>query len=247
MKVTLRGRSPSHLPKKNAVWTLSALREEVDYFLIEIFPKTPHEGILGLPGLLFDKSVADQGDRPRRYIPYNDAFRIVTMPLFNRQPKVRHNRGIRVNYFWYWNNELVDARWRGKKVTVRYDPQDAGFVEALLGTRWVRCESASSLIIGYPWRDIESLTHECVAESRLTNNRKRVAPIDLERYIARVRAKEVELARQKRDRLSPLAKPADQSNGASRPPAVRPKDKKRKLSTCDFEQKPTVRIGTYNA
>ena len=247
MKVSPRGRSPSHSPKAHAVWTLSALREEIDHFLIDVFPKTPHEGIRGLPGLLFDKSVADQGDRPRRYIPYDDAFRIVTMSLFNRQPTVRHNRGIRVNYFWYWNKEFIDARWRGKRVTVRYDPQDAGFVEALLGTRWVRCKCDLPLIVGYPWRDIESLTQECIAESRLTNNRKRVAPIELERYIARVRAKEVELARQKREWQSPVAKGIDQPPEPSTSPAVRPKEVTRKFSVGDFQPKPTVRMGSDNA
>lgn len=247
MKVTPRGRSPSHSPKALAVWTLPALREEIDHFLTEVFPKTPHEGVRGLPGQLFDKSVADQGDRPRRYIPYDDAFRIVTMPLFHRQPTVRHNRGIRVNYFWYWNDDFIDVRWRGKKVTVRYDPQDAGFVEALLGTRWVRCKCDLALIIGYPWREIESLTQECLAESRLTNNRKRVAPIELERYIARVRAKEVELARQKRERQSAMASPIDKPAEVAITPTVGAKGKTRRFSESDFQPKPTVRIGGDSA
>lgn len=246
MKVTPRGRSPSHSPKAHAVWTLADLREEIDHFLTEVFPKTPHEGICGLPGPLFDKSVADQGDRPRRYIPYDDAFRIVTMPLFNRQPTVRYNRGIRVNYFWYWTNDFIDMEWRGKKVTVRYDPQDAGFVEALLGTRWVRCKCEFPLIIGYPWRDIESLTQECLAESRMTNNRKRLAPIELERYIARVRAKEVELARLKRERELAMASPIDQPSAAA-PTAVRGKDQKSKFSDVDFQPKPSIRIGGDSA
>lgn len=247
MKVTPRGRSPSHSPKAHAVWTLSTLREEIDYFLTEVFPKIPHEGVRGLPGQLFDKSVADQGDRPRRYIPYDDAFRIITMPLFNRQVTVRHNRGIRVNYFWYWHADLINPKWRGTKVTVRYDPQDAGYVEALLGTRWVRCKCEFPLIIGYPWRDIESLTQECLAESRMTNNQKRLAPIELERYISRVRAKEVELARLKRERESAMASPIAQPSAAATTPAVRGKDQKSKFSDVDFHPKPSIRIGDDSA
>lgn len=247
MKVTPRGRSPSHSPKTHAVWTLADLREEIDYFLTEIFPKTPHEGICGLPGPLFDKSVADQGNRPRRFIPYDDAFRIITMPLFNRQPTVRHNRGIRVNYFWYWNNKFIDAEWRDKKVTVRYDPQDAGFVEALLGTRWVQCKCESSMIIGYPWRDVESLTQECLVESRMTNRRKRIAPIELERYIARVRAKEIELARQKGERQLGTTATHGETSAAAVPSVAEGNDKKRKFSDVDFQLKPSVRIGADNA
>lgn len=247
MKVTPRGRSPSHSPKAHAIWTLSALRSEIDHFLTEVFPQTPHEGIRGFPGQLFAKSVADQGNRPRRYIPYDDAFRVVTMPLFHRQVTVRHNRGIRINYFWYWHDDFIAAQWRGTKVTVRYDPQDAGVVEALLGTQWVRCKCDLALIIGYPWRDIESLTQECLAESRLTNRRKRLAPIELERYIARVRAKEFELTRHKNERQSGAGTSVNEAALKASTQTSGTKIKPRKFADGDFLSKPIVRIGGDHA
>lgn len=201
MKINHRSRSPTHDPKKHAIWTISALKEEVDHFMTNVFPATPHEGCVGLPGQLFAKSLADQGARPIRVIVDDDAFRIMTMTIYGRQPTVILNKGIRVTYFRYWNDCFRDAKWRGTKVTVRYDPEDASYVLALVGSTWVRCECLSPIVRGFSFRELQVFAEECRAEAQQINHQKRVNPLELERFISKIRARELDLQREKAERM----------------------------------------------
>lgn len=207
MTLSTRARAPSHAPDKHAVWTLASLSEEFDRFNCEVYPNTPHEGVMGMPGELFARSLATQGERPARFIADDENFRTMTMRLHPRQVTIHYNKGLRVDYFWYWNTEFSQPKWKGQKVTVRVDPQDVSYVMAQLGTTWVKCECRSTIVSGCTRNDIAAFAEECRAEAKLTNSNKRLAPHVLEKFIARIRAQEIDLERAKKDRQAPVEKP----------------------------------------
>ncbi len=251
MKIPQRARAPSHDPKKHAVWTLDALKPEVGHFMTDVFPKTPHEGVFGLPGELFVKSLKDQGARECRFVAYDENFRAMTMPLFPRQVRIRYNKGVRVDYFRYWHDDFRDSKWRDKKVTVRIEPEDAAYVLVLLGTKWVRAKSRSSILCGLSHRDLQVLTEECKAEARRTNRRKRLDPIELECFIARVRQRESELKAAKAAMESPAAEsPVAQTHISEAKDYPKPKNLLPMLSPAnepnfddfDFTPAPAVKV-----
>lgn len=55
--------------------------------------------------------------------------------------KVQPRASIKVNYLYYWNDELRSAEVEGTKLRVKVDSFDAGVVYALLRERWLRCVS----------------------------------------------------------------------------------------------------------
>lgn len=242
MRISPRARAPSHAPEAHAIWTFPALKDELQYLFVDVFPKTPHEGIGGLPGELFDRSVRDQGMRPARFIAFDDAFRAMTMPLFPRKVKVRYEKGIRVDYFWYWCDEFL--RWRDKKVTVRIEPED-DFVMVLLGNKWHRAECRSAVIRSLSNRDLQVHIEEFKAELRKTNRDKRINPIELESFIARVRRRELDLRAAKQAAQAAAAKPASNAEGdpavAQEAPPL-PSANEPDFKDIDFSPAPTVKV-----
>lgn len=238
MKISARARAPSHDPAKRAIWTLDALKEETEHFMTEVFVKTPHEGMHGIPKELFDKSLRDQGNRPARYIAFDDAFRTMTMPIYPRQPTIQYSKGIKVNYFPYWSDDFKKAEWRDKKVTVRIDPDDASYVTVLLGAEWVRAECPSPFLRGLSQRDLQVLTEECRAEARVTNRKKRLSSEELEEFIARIRRREVDLRASKQALEKASAGPAD----AHSPATCSPSCDENGLEDVDFTPAPSTKV-----
>lgn len=242
MRISPRARAPSHAPEAHAIWTFSALKDALDYLFIDVFPRTPHEGVGGLPGEIFDKSVREQGARPARYIAFDDSFQAMTMPLFPRQVKVHYEKGIRVDYFWYWCDEFV--HWRDAKVTVRIEPEE-DVVMVLLGNKWFRAVCRSAVIRGLSYRTIQLHIEEYRAELRKTNREKRINPIELESFIARVRRHELELKKAKEAAVAGDATPPGSEeikSHATRKPSAKESANEPDFKDIDFSPAPTVKV-----
>jgi putative transposase len=55
--------------------------------------------------------------------------------------RVLANRGLKVNYIYYWCEAFRDPRVHQKQVPVRFDPFDAGTVYAFVHKEWLPCHS----------------------------------------------------------------------------------------------------------
>lgn len=136
--------SKSVNPEKHAVWTLPALYELLKEYFYEFYDTSEHSALGESPREAFERSVATSGRRPFRFIPYNKDFMIMTLPAVkknNGTAKVDPQRGVKVNYLYYYCDEFYKPDVAGTRVPVRYDPMDIGVVYCFVRARWVMCYS----------------------------------------------------------------------------------------------------------
>lgn len=129
-------------PKGQAQWTLPRLYLRLREWAYEIYETLEHPALGQTPREAFAAGWQLSGQRPHRLIPYDLEFHIHTLPTtIKGTAKVHPNRGIKVNYIYYWANDFRHAEVAGSRVPVRYDPFDAGVAYAFVQGRWVRCIS----------------------------------------------------------------------------------------------------------
>ena len=108
------------------------------------------------------QDLSKTGLRPSRLIPYDENFRILTLPTtLKGTAKVIPNQGIKINHLYYWHNSFRSASIEKTQVSVRYDPSDAGVAYAYVRGQWVRCISQNySIFHGRSEREIQLATQE---------------------------------------------------------------------------------------
>lgn len=184
-----RGGSASHSPENTSKWYWEDFDEDFRQLVFVDWPNMGHEGIATLPSKLFEKSLADQGDRPLRIIPYDENFIVLTMPIVKSAAAIHPTRGLRYDYVWYHSSELNNPRWHTKPVTLR-EPIDESHVIVQLGADWIRCDPVSYVFRLYSHRDQRLLLEEWRAEARQANRNERLTPEAYELFITRMAEKE---------------------------------------------------------
>ncbi len=134
-------------PKNHAVWTLEALYAELCRYCYEVYDSIEHRALGQSPREAFAHGMMAGGERRHRFIAYDDAFRVLTLPTTSKGTAMVVPRcGVKINYFYYTAPELLDPLVENKQVAVRYDPFDLSrayaFIKGRAGTaRWVQCQS----------------------------------------------------------------------------------------------------------
>lgn len=130
-------------PKGLAVWSLEALHALLSQFCYELHDKNPHSALGMSPADAYSKGLALSGARLARQVDYDEVFRFLTMATTPKgTAKVQPCLGVKIRYFYYWNEEMRDPQWEGKAVCVRYDLEDLGVAYAFIGSKWVKCISS---------------------------------------------------------------------------------------------------------
>ncbi|GAM14268.1 TnsA endonuclease N-terminal domain-containing protein [Mesobacillus selenatarsenatis] len=151
-------------PKNHAVWNLAELNERLTLWIDEVYHKIEHSSLFQSPNELFNSSLLMTGNRPLTYIPYDESFIIMTLPSPKRKMvKVDPGRGIKVNYFHYWNEKFRSPRIESTTVEVRYDPFNLGIVYAYIDNRWEKCFSSYQ---GLLWNKTEKQLQYITTEIR---------------------------------------------------------------------------------
>jgi hypothetical protein len=129
-------------PKRFAVWTLEALHEQLSRFCFETYDQLLHAGIGTTPAEAYERGMAMAGSRPWRRIEYDETFKLLTMATTPKgTARIQPGLGVKIRYFYYWNEQMRDAQWERKEVPVRYDHEDIGVAYARIGGQWLRCIS----------------------------------------------------------------------------------------------------------
>ncbi|SDT93258.1 Mu transposase, C-terminal [Verrucomicrobium sp. GAS474] len=146
-KLTKRSRTVTKQtdPKRLAVWTLRELFCRLEEYFFNVYDCLSHTTLLRSPREAFVagmKEGASRGFVQRQLIPYDEGFRILTLPGAPRGScKVHPTKGVQVGYVRYWNDLFRGAEAHGKKISVRYDPLDLSTAYAYVKTQWVLCRS----------------------------------------------------------------------------------------------------------
>ena len=158
----LRSVTPSVNPRHHAVWTLGSLHKYLSNWIYEFYDLQEHPALGLSPQQAYEQSIIQTGLRPSRLIPYDETFRILTMPTTKKgTAKVIPNQGVKINHLYYWHNSFRHGSIEKTRVIVRYDPRDAGIAYAYVRKQWVRCISQYySVFKGRSEREIQLATQE---------------------------------------------------------------------------------------
>ena len=149
-------------PRHHAVWTLGSLQSHLSNWIYQFYDYQEHPALGVSPLNAYEKSMIQTGLRPSRTIPDDETFRILTMPTTKKgTAKVIPNQGVKINYLYYWHNSFRNGSIEKTRVSVRYDPTDAGVAYAYVRKQWVRCISQYySVFKGRSEREIQLATQE---------------------------------------------------------------------------------------
>ena len=139
-----RAGAASGVPKQQAVWTLPEFGRFLRAWAFEVYDTREHVALGASPRDAFAMGLARAGRRDSRIVPYDEPFRMLTMPSTPKgTARVVAGRGVRIRSVYYWATTDVfrNPRIEGTDVPVRYDPLDAGVAYAYVESRWVRCVS----------------------------------------------------------------------------------------------------------
>lgn len=148
-------------PRELAQLTL----EDIDKGLSTYFAayaKNFHRGIRQVPADLFERAMAECGERQNQRRIDPELFHLLTMPVVPKgTAKVQPGSGIKVNNLTYWNDVFRLPEVEGSRVEVRYDPDDIGRVFARVQDQWRECRCAlSSELNGKTIRQLQIATAE---------------------------------------------------------------------------------------
>lgn len=154
--------TPNVNPRLHAVWTLGSLQEYLSNWIYRFYDLQEHPALGLSPKDTYEQSIIQTGLRPSRLIPYDETFRILTMPTTKKgTAKVIPNQGVKINHLYYWHNSFRNGSIEKTRVSVRYDPKDAGIAYAYVRKQWVRCISQYySVFKGRSEREIQLATQE---------------------------------------------------------------------------------------
>jgi putative transposase len=129
-------------PKGQAIWSLENLYVRLCEWAYEIYDTIEHPALGQTPRDAFASGLLRMGHRGHRKIPFNEDFRMLTLPTTSKgTAKVYVGRGVKINYIYYWCDEFRHPEVEGSRVAVRYDPWDAGSAFAYVSGKWVQCYS----------------------------------------------------------------------------------------------------------
>jgi len=129
-------------PKEHATWTLGDLIEICQIWAYEIYDTTEHPALGVSPRAAYQSGLIRSGSRPHRLIPYDDDFRMASLPTTTKgTAKVQPDNGVKINYLHYWSDAFRNPEVENSQVPVRYDPHDVSTAYAYVVGRWVRCDS----------------------------------------------------------------------------------------------------------
>lgn len=185
-------------PKNHAVWTLPALYELCRDYFYEFYDTSEHSALGESPREAFERGIATAGKRTFRFIPYDEDFKIMTLPTTKSgTAKIDPQRGVKVRYLYYYCDEFTKQDLAGTNVSVRYDPWDAGVVYAFVRGKWTKCYSQYySAFKGRSELEVRIATEELVKQKGLNASRSNISARELGEFILKAEATE-ELLKQR--------------------------------------------------
>ena len=114
-------------PKNHAVWTLARLYDRLCEWAYELYDTIIHPALGQTPRDCFADGMARTGSRSHRSIPYDEEFRMMTLPTTTKGTAlVSPGKGVKINYLHYWSSVFRDPTVENTRVPVRYDPTTLG-------------------------------------------------------------------------------------------------------------------------
>ena len=188
-------------PKNHAVWTLARLYARLCEWAYELYDTTVHPALGQSPRDCFADGMARTGSRAHRSIPYDDDFRLMTLPTTAKGTAlVSPGKGVKINHLHYWSNAFRDPAVERTLVPVRYDPYDVGAAYAYVGNYWVTCCSEHYAVFrGRSEREMMLAAAELRRHHRDHSRHTQLTARKLANFVASIEAEEALLLQRLRD------------------------------------------------
>jgi len=188
-------------PQEQACWTLGQFHARLCEWAYEIYDTIEHPALGQSPRDAFAMGMAQGGKRLQRLIPYDETFRMLTLPTTRKgTSKVMPQLGVKINGLCYWSDALLDPEVEKTQVSVRYDPYDAGLAYSFIKGHWVQCLSERySTFAGRSEREIQLATAELRKRNQLHGQRFTITARKLADFLASLEAEEILLQQRLQD------------------------------------------------
>jgi hypothetical protein len=188
-------------PRQHACWTLGMLYVYLCVYAYEIYDTLEHPALGRSPRDAYAAGMTLGGERLHRLIPYDEQFRMMTLPSTAKGTAVVHpSRGVKINSVYYWHDAFRDPTLTGQSVPVRFDPFDIGSAYVYVRNQWIRCHSEHYAILhGHSEREKQLITQRLHERARSHGQSCTVTARQLATFFASVEAQEEILAQRVRD------------------------------------------------
>lgn len=188
-------------PKNQAIWTLGLLYEHLTKWAYEIYDTQDHPSLGQSPQESFAQGMIQGGTRTHRLIPYDENFKILTLPTTSTgKAKVQPSRGVKINSIYYWSNFFRNPQVENTSVSIRYDPFNIGIAYAFVEGQWVECISQYySEFQGHTEKELKLLTNELRKSHSQNNKQSKISAKKLAEFLSSVEAEEILLEQRLHD------------------------------------------------
>ena len=174
----------------------------------EYWDHRPHPELGMTPLQAYELGMAKAGDRKQTLVPYDDLFRILTMPHIGKV-HIYPGQGFRYQYHDYYAPAFEDPLVEHQDLEAREDFLDAGHAYVKIGDLWVeaKCPPHSNLH-GHSTRERAILAQEIAARRRGHSSRLKESRLSLAQLLRDTRCREdvlKEMRRAAEDRMLALS------------------------------------------
>lgn len=130
-------------PKTLAIWTLGDLYVRTSRYVYEIYDTSTRSRLGCSPQQAYQDGMHQHGQRPQRLIPYDECFKILSLPTVKRGTvMVRPGKGFRYHYLDYWSDIFRDPKIERRSFKAKEDPFDCGHAYIKIGNQWIEAMSS---------------------------------------------------------------------------------------------------------
>jgi putative transposase len=188
-------------PKNHALWTLEAGDQTLREWSYETYDLTVHPALEGQsPREAYNYGMERYGERKHRIIPYDEHFRMMTLPTTAKGTAKVQSNGVKINNRYFWTDDFKYPDVMGTTPPVRYDPWNAGVAYAYVLGKWAFCRSEKySIFHGRSEREIMLASTILCQKNKLHNQNQSITTAKLATFLQSIEAQEVLLRQQLAD------------------------------------------------
>ncbi|HEY0322536.1 MAG TPA: hypothetical protein VGC66_16390 [Pyrinomonadaceae bacterium] len=211
-------------PKNHALWTLEAGDQKLTEWSYETYDTIVHPALEGQsPRDAFNDGMERYGERKHRIIPYDEPFRMMTLPTTAKGTAKVQSNGVKINNRYFWTDDFKYSDVLGTTPPVRYDPWDAGISYAYVLGKWALCRSEKYAVFhGRSEREIMLASTILRQKDKLHGRNQSITTAKLAAFLQSIEAQEVLLRQQLADLAGRTALEALQAYSGSFNPQVEP-------------------------
>jgi putative transposase len=188
-------------PKNHAIWTLEAGDQKLTEWSYEVYDTTVHPALDGQsPREAFNDGMERYGERKHRIIPYDENFRMMTLPTTAKGTAKVQPNGVKINNRYFWADDFKYSDVMGTTPPVRSDPWDTGAAYAFVLGKWTFCRSEKYAVFhGRSEREIMLASSILRQKDKLHGRNQRISTAKLAAFLQSIEAQEVLLRQQLAD------------------------------------------------